>query len=232
MSPIEYMESTGVLKDDVIIGHGIYITGHSKSLHSWGDDLGILAKHDCTVSHQPTTFAMRGSFYEAYSDYLARGVNCTIGTDIPPYDVIREARWAAVLCKCVKADSYVGTAGDVYNSLTLAGAKALKRDDLGRIAPGAKADIAIIDLCSIHMTPVRDPIKNLIYYGHTTDVDTTFVDGKKLVEGGKVIGLDEEKILDQMQKITARLFDRVPEYDWARRTADEMAPQTIKPWEE
>jgi len=171
---------------------------------------------------------MKGLSYEAYSDYLKRGINCTIGTDIPPYDVIREARWTAILCKCVKYDSYVGTAGDVYNSLTLSGAKALKRPDLGRIAPGAKADIAIINLKSLHMSPVRDPIKNLIYYGHTTDVDTVFVDGKKLVEDGKLIGLDEEKLIDQVQHAATHLFERIPQHDHAHRTADQMAPQTLK----
>jgi cytosine/adenosine deaminase-related metal-dependent hydrolase len=232
MTPIEVVDSFGVLKSDVIIGHGVFITGHSKTLHPYGDDLEIIAKRGCTVSNHPTTFAMRGTLYEAYSDYLERGINCTIGTDIRPFDVIREARWAAVLCKCVKADSYVGTAGNVYDSLTLAGAKALNRNDLGRISPGAKADITIINLKSVNMIPIRDPIKNLIYYGHTSDVDSTFVDGKKLVEDGKVIGLDEEKLLEQIQKVTMRLFDKVPEEDWAHRTADQMAPQTIKPWKE
>lgn len=232
MTPIEWLESSGLLKDDVIIGHGFMITGHSNTLHSWGDDLGILAKHGCTVSNHPFTFALEGKLYEAYSDYLQRGINCTLGTDIPPYDIIREMRWAAILNKCVKHDSYVGTAGDVYSSVTLAGAKALKRPDLGRIAPGAKADLAIINLKSLHMSPVRDPIKNLVYYGHTTDVDTTFVDGKKLVEGGKFLGLDEDKLIEETQRITMRIFDQVPKYDWAHRTADQMAPQTIKPWTE
>lgn len=209
MTPIEFMESGGILKDDVIIGHGVMLSGHNKVLHPYGDDLSILAKRKCSVSHQPTTFAMRGTLYEAYSDYLNHGINCTIGTDIPPYDIIREMRWTAILCKNVKADSYAATARDVYNSATLSGAKALKRPDLGCISVGAKTDIAIIDLKSFHMTPIRNPLKNLVYYGHTSDVDTVFVVGKKLVERGVLLGFDEEKLLDELQKRATNLFDRI-----------------------
>ena len=63
------------------------------------------------------------------------------------------------------------TAFDVMNSATLAGAKALGRDDLGQIKKGAKADMVLIDLTKPHNFPVMEPlVKNFVYYSFGTDV--------------------------------------------------------------
>jgi cytosine/adenosine deaminase-related metal-dependent hydrolase len=71
------------------------------------------------------------------------------------------------------------TAGEVFEAATLNGARPLGRDDIGRLAPGARADIVIIDLTggdSLRYGPIRDPIKSLIDCGIGDDVDTVIVD--------------------------------------------------------
>jgi len=60
-------------------------------------------------------------------------------------------------------DSVAGMVPDMFNSATVYGADALGRRDLGRIEVSAKADLVVVDLNTIRMSPVRDPIRNLVY---------------------------------------------------------------------
>ena len=64
------------------------------------------------------------------------------------------------------------TAADVFNAATLGGAKALGRDDIGRLAVGSKADINLINLMGYHTALVDDPVKSMVYFGNQNDVDT------------------------------------------------------------
>src|SRR5204862_8228674 len=85
------------------------------------------------------------------------------------------------------------TGAQVFEAATIGGARALGRDDLGRLAPGAKADIVIIDLeggDSLRYGPVRDPIKSLVECGIGDDVETVIVDGIVRMEARKSPGVD------------------------------------------
>ena len=113
---------------------------------------------------------------ESYSKYLARGVNMTLATDTCPQSMIEALRWTAVISKIMDRRTEVATAADVFNSATLAGGKALGRDDLGKIAPGAKADLLFWEGASLFMTPMRDPVRNIVYSAQAEDL------GHKLIE--------------------------------------------------
>ncbi len=104
-----------------------------------------------------------------------------LGTDTYPQDMIEEMRWAALGCKWIDRDANRGTARDVFNAATLGGARALGRSDIGRLAPGAKADIIIVDLHRLHCGVVDDPIKTLIYAADGGDVETVIVDGRTVL---------------------------------------------------
>lgn len=85
-------------------------------------------------------------------------------------------------------------------SATLGGARALGRDDLGRIAPGAKADLVLVDLGTLSMSPVRDPLKNLVFSASRHDVDTVIVDGRLVVDGGRLEGIDERQLARDVRR--------------------------------
>src|SRR5690606_29764082 len=108
-------------------------------------------------------------------------------------------RYAAVFSKIAERDSWKGTAGQVFTAATLGGAKALGRDDLGRLAPGAKADIVLVDLNNLWMRPVRDPIKSLVFTATSRALHTVIVDGRVVVKEGRVLTLDEEKLVWELQ---------------------------------
>jgi cytosine/adenosine deaminase-related metal-dependent hydrolase len=231
MTPVEYLADTGLLGPDAIVGHCIISTAHHLAALPAGRDLEILAHTGASVAHCPLVFARRGNALESFAKYRAAGVNVGLGTDTYPRDLISEMRWASNLCKIVERDFTVATAADVFTAVTLGGARALRRDDLGRLAPGAKADVVLIDMRSFRMGPYRDPIKALVQCGTSDDVDRVIVDGRTVVENGHVVGLDEAALLAQAQAEADRLWGTVPEWHWQRLTADQLSPQSFPPLE-
>src|SRR6185369_17239454 len=190
-TPVEVLDDAGLLGPDTILGHCLMTTSHRLAALPAGRDLEILALRQASVAHCPLVFARRGNALESFAKYRRAGVNVGLGTDTYPRDLISEMRWASNLCKIVERDFTVATAADVFSAVTLGGARALRRDDLGRLAPGAKADIVLIDMRSFRMGPYRDPIKALVQCGTSDDVDQVIVDGRSVVEDGHVVGLDE-----------------------------------------
>ncbi len=93
---------------------------------------------------------------------------------------------------------------DVFAAATLGGAKALGRTDIGRLAPGAKADIVIVDVTHPAMRPVRDPVRSLVYAAAERAVKTVIVDGRTVVEDGRVLTMDHEKACAELEAAQRR----------------------------
>jgi cytosine/adenosine deaminase-related metal-dependent hydrolase len=233
-TPIEFLHDVGLLGPDLIAGHCILIGGHSKVGYAdpWNQDIKLLAQTGTTVAHCPLVFARYGIAMESYAKYLMKGVNVGIGTDTYPMDIIREMGLAATISKIIVGEPRVATSRDVFNSVTLGAAKALKRDDLGKIASGCKADIVIVKLNSINMSPVRDPIRNLVMSGCNSDVNMVMIDGKIVVEDGKIPGIDEEKLAENLQREQEKVWNMLPSYDIFGRKIDEITVPSFEEWKE
>jgi 5-methylthioadenosine/S-adenosylhomocysteine deaminase len=232
LTPVELLHEVGLLTRRLIIGHGLFVSGHPLVGFPNGRDLELLAASGATVAHCPWVFGRRGITMHSYPRYLRAGVNVALGTDTFPQDMLHEMRVAAVLGKVVEGDPRVATARDVFDSATLAGARALGREDLGRIAPGAKADLVLVNLETLDMAPVRDPIKNLVFSASRHDVDTVIIDGRLVVAGGRIEGIDEPGLARELQAAAERVWQRVPERDWAARPVERISPPSLPPWQE
>ena len=81
------------------------------------------------------------------------------------------------------------------------------------------------------MTPLRDPVKNIVYNATDEDVDRVWVDGRPVVEDGRVEAADVGTILAALQAGGERMWPRMGSYDWAGRGHDALAPQAYPPWE-
>lgn len=231
-TPVEHLADVGLLNDRLIIAHCLYISGHPLVAFPGGRDLERLAASGAHVAHCPWVFGRRGILMHSYPRYRRAGINVALGTDTFPQDMLHEMRTAAVFGKIAETDPRVATAADVFTSATLGGARALGRDDLGRIAPGARADLVLVDAESLSMTPLRDPVRNLVFSGTRHDVDTVMVDGRVLVRDGRVLGLDERQLARDLQEAARRLWARVPGADWAGRSVDQISPPSFPPWRE
>ena len=80
------------------------------------------------------------------------------------------------------------------------------------------------------MTPLRDPVKNIVFNATAEDVDRVYVDGRMGVDGGRVLGADERAILAALQTAGERMWPRMRQFDWAGRGADQLSPQTYPEW--
>lgn len=229
LTPIEWLNEIGFLGPDVILGHAIVVAPGSWS--NWaGDDVGILADTGTNVAHCVWVFARRGMAMESFARYLARGVNMTLGTDTCPQSMIEGLRYTAVVSKLMDRQTETATAGDVFNAATLGGAKALGRDDLGRIAPGAKADLLLWKGDSLFMTPLRDPIRNIVYSAAAEDLDTVLIDGEVRMRGREIPGVDLAALTRELQAAGERMWANVNKGDWAGRSIEDLAPQTFPAW--
>ncbi|MCD6029367.1 MAG: amidohydrolase [Thermomicrobiales bacterium] len=229
LTPIEWLREIGFLGPEVILGHAI-ITAPGTWSNWSGDDIGILADTGTNVAHCVWVFARRGMAMESFARYLARGVNMTLGTDTCPQSMIEGLRYTAVVSKLVDRQTEVATAADVFNAATLGGARALGRDDLGRVAPGAKADLLLWNGDSQFMTPLRDPIRNLVYSAAAEDLDTVLIDGEIRMRHREIPGVDLAALTRDLQAAGERMWANVDKGDWAGRSIDELAPQTFPAW--
>ena len=228
-TPVRWLTDLGVLGPNAILGHAIVIGGSSWTNYPAGD-VAIMADAGCSVAHAVWVFARRGIVMESFASYRRAGVNMSLGTDTNPQSVIEAMRWAAVASKIVERNTEATTAAHVFDAATLGGARALGRDDLGRIAPGGKADLVLWKGASWGMTPLRDPVKNIVYNATAEDIDRVWVDGRLVVEGGHVRGADERAILAALQAAGERMWPRMGGFDWAGRDADTLSPQTYPEW--
>jgi 5-methylthioadenosine/S-adenosylhomocysteine deaminase len=233
-TPIEFLAHTGLLKNDLVIGHGWALAGHPLLAYppvQGTDDFALLAKSGATVSHDPLVFIKRGNKMHSHSKYLKAGINLGIGCDTSPQDMLNEMRMAAITSKLADWSCFSGTAREVFNSATLGGAKGIGRNDLGKIAKGCLADLVVINMETINNVPCRDPVKNIVNAASRADVDYVIIDGRVVVENGKLLTIEEEKLVRQVQRITEAIWDRIPENHYLGQHSDEVSPQSFKPWE-
>jgi 5-methylthioadenosine/S-adenosylhomocysteine deaminase len=231
-TPVELLDETGLLGARTTLGHCIMVSGHPQAHYPDGRDLERIAAAHANVAHCPVSLGRRGMHLHHLSDYLRRGINVGLGTDIHPFDLIREMRDAGLICKVAAESPNRGTAREVFNAATLGGATALGRDDLGRLVPGAKADLVIINQQALHYGVIKDPIRSLVDCGVAGDVESVIVDGK-MVMGDRQIPSAPPigEVLGRAQAFAEAYWSAYAQLDWQGNTADEAFPDAF-PWAE
>jgi 5-methylthioadenosine/S-adenosylhomocysteine deaminase len=222
-TPIEWLDSLGVLSPRTIIGHGIFLDHHPWTHWPETDDLEALARSGSTVAHCPTVFARRGIALRDFGRYVRRGVNMGIGTDVYPHNMLDEMRLASYLGRVVSESPRSVSVTDIFNAATIGGARALGRDDIGRLAVGCKADIVIVDCAHPAMRPCHDPLRSLVYSASDRAVAHVFVDGEQVVRDQKVLTIDYEAASAALEEAQRRGLSQIRQLDWAERNAEEIA---------
>lgn len=224
---VEWLRDIEFLGPNVCLTHAVYIAGHSSTNEASGDDLQILADSGTSLCHCPLVIAREGVSMESFSRYIDAGINVGIGTDTFPPAINEEMRLAALIDKVINRDRAVGSTADIYNAATVGGAKALGREDLGKLAPGAIADISVFNLNSLETGPIDDPIRTFVHTATGRDCDTVIVDGRLVVSGGQVVGVDEEALARRAQESWLKLKGGVASWDWKGRELSEWSPSSL-----
>ena len=188
-------------------------------------DLALLAESGATVAHSPVAIGRRGTALETFARYKGMGVNLALGTDSYPLDMLSEMRWAVALGRSVAGDGAATTARDAFDAATLAGARALRRDDLGRLSAGAQADFLVMRADDARFGTARDPFEAIVQLATPRQIREVHKGGKLVVQGGVVCAWREHDILGEA-RIAAQASPRrlstwssMPWDTWKRDTS-------------
>jgi cytosine/adenosine deaminase-related metal-dependent hydrolase len=193
-----------LLGPEMIFAHGI---------HFEDSELKILAETQSNISHCPASNTKLASGFAKIPQMLEIGVPVSLGCDGGPsnntYDMIREMRLAALIHKAVASDPLVVSAENVIEMATLGGAVAMGIDDMvGSLETGKLADIILIDMHDLGLTPPVNPVSNLVYSGNGLSVDTTIVNGKVLLRNKQLLTLNEEEVKSKARTHIIDLLER------------------------
>jgi len=200
--PLEYADDLGMLEPGDFIAHGV---------HADGAEIELLADRGVGVAHCPASNMKLASGIAPVEAMLEAGVPVGIGTDGAAsnndLDVFDELRDAAMVGKLETGDAAAVAAPDVVRAATDGGAELLGVDS-GRIAPGALADLAVVDLDGPHLTPAHDLVSHLAYAVRGSDVRHTVVNGEVVVRDRDVMTLDETAVKRAAERRATSLIER------------------------
>ena len=146
-----------------------------------------------TVLNCPRTYA-RAGVTAAYSRFRKHGVRTLVATDGYNMDLLSELNAAALISKCTEGRADVATSRDLIGAVTRDAADALARPDLGRIEPGATADLTAVSLRSPLLRPVHDPLKAVVALASRADVDIVINAQLRLAPFYRSLGFDVEGV--------------------------------------
>lgn len=200
---IEWLHVLGVLGPDFQLVHCVQVNDR---------EIELIAASGASVIHCPVSNMYLASGAAPVSQMLARGISVTIGTDGSAshnsQDMLETLKAAALLARVSTGQATALPPGEALRMATTAGAQLMGRADLGRLAPGAKADITLVNLNNARCMPVHRPDSALVFNAGGADVHTVMVDGRILLEAGQVTGLDEYDLLDRCRRAARALLNR------------------------
>jgi 5-methylthioadenosine/S-adenosylhomocysteine deaminase len=193
MMPVLYLESLGFLDERVLAAHCVWLTDR---------EIEVLSESNAGVSHCIESNLKLASGIAPVVKMLKAGVKVTFGTDGAAsnndLNILSEMSTAAKLHKAVSEDP---TALDAKTALLMAtrwGAEVLGLGKVtGSIEDGKAADLVMVNLSKPHLIPLYNIYSHIVYAMRSSDVEMVMVDGKVVVNDGKLTTADESEILQK-----------------------------------
>jgi 5-methylthioadenosine/S-adenosylhomocysteine deaminase len=206
-TPLQILDATGVLDRPTILAHCCGATP---------EDIDLMASKPCGVAHAPKTYLKLAMGAAPVMAFREAGVPVGLATDGPvsnnTLDILESLRLMAMIQKHESGDPRRLTVGEALTIATRESARVYGLpDDLGHLAPGFLADVALVDLGGPHNQPPHDPTANLVYSVRASDVRTVICDGKVLMRDRELLTLDKSEIKVRVGESMARLSKRVPD---------------------
>ena len=199
-----HLEDLGLLGPDFTVGHGVWLDH---------DDMQRLGDHGASVAHNPGSNLRLGNGLADIRAMLDRKVNVGIGTDgascSDNLNMYESMRLASMVSKVLGPDTdrWI-TTGEVVAAATEGSARALGLGDrLGRIAPGYKADIVLLDLHNVNWLPFNDAVNQMVHTEDGSAVHSVLVGGRLVVENRRVVGVDMGALAKRAEESRARLAE-------------------------
>jgi 5-methylthioadenosine/S-adenosylhomocysteine deaminase len=207
ITPIEVLQQTGILDTDVLIAHGAGILDR---------DLPVLASATGRVA---VATAPRGYLKFGWPTTTPVRALREIGIDVglatdgaasnSSLDVWDAMALTALIQKSTSGDPRWLTSRQALHHATLQSARAVGLgESIGSLAPGRRADIILVDLTGPHTQPIHDLAATLVHSARSSDVRTTFVDGRVLMRDRELLTIDVPAVVREMAERMPALLDR------------------------
>ena len=217
---LAHLDDLGFLGPDVSLAHAVWLTG---------EDMDLVKERGVHVCTNPSSNLRLRTGIAPVAELAARGLNLALGTDSTSLnedeDMLQEMRLAHRLHRVPGVNSPTLTADKIMSMATQGGAQATMFNDVGALEPGKKADLIAIQLDNVtepYLDPETPIVDALVYRAKGSDVDTVMIDGRVVVEGGRITSVDENRMMESLKR---ELSWPLPEEDRSRRrTAEELKP--------
>ncbi|HET6499848.1 MAG TPA: amidohydrolase [Amycolatopsis sp.] len=207
--PIEEFFHRGVLGPRTVVAHCVWLDQR---------EMELLARTGTGVAHCPCSNMKLSSGAAPVPGLRAKGITVGLGSDGEKennnLDLLEEMKFASLLQKVTTLDPTTGDPWDILAMATLDGARVLGLDaETGSLEPGKKADLITVDLRTLHTTPLLhgadfNAAAHLVFSASGSDVDQVYVEGRLLVDGGKVLSVDAGLVAARAQAAAEELFRR------------------------
>lgn len=198
-TPVEAMYETGAFDCRSIFAHCVHVNEN---------DMDIMSRNKANISHCIESNMKLASGFTPIKKMADAGINITIGTDGAASNndlsMIGEMSSAAKIHKALNMDAAVFSAADILEMATGCAAKALNKN-IGNLNIGMKADFFVVSFDAVHTTPVFNPLSHLIYSAKDSDITHVYINGRTVMENGKILTFDEEEI-KEYARYTAKLI--------------------------
>ena len=207
LRPTQYLESIGVLGENVLLSH---VLGVNES------EVDVIARTGAKVAAVPTA-AVKGGYGLSRTglvpEMLDRGITVGIATDAGNNSNLIETHRAmyliAVLYKDARQSTGVISAETALEMATIGGAAALGLDkEIGSVEVGKKADLVLFETNRAEWSTMFNPVNNLVYSADGRSVHTVMVDGRIVVENHTPLFVDEEKLIAEVQVLGEDMLRR------------------------
>lgn len=200
-TPIEMAAKNGLFDVPAVAAHCVQVTEA---------DMDILKEKQVSVVTNPASNMKLGNGFAPVAKMLEKGINVCLGTDGAAsnnsLNMFHELNLLALIHKGVNKTPQCVSAREGFRIATINGAKALGLDqEIGSIEVGKKADLAVLNLNTPSLTPRNNLIAGLSYSANGSEVETVIIDGKIVMEGRKVLTMDEELVYKKIDGIITRM---------------------------
>ncbi len=177
------------------------------------DDIRLLAEHGAGVSHNPVSTMYLGAGIAPALAMRQAGLAVGLGSDGAAsnntQDMLEALKVAALLQRAAERRPEALTATEALELATIAAAQVVGQGDcLGRLQPGYRADLAVLRTDTAKSCPVHDPAAALVSSAGEQNVESLLVDGRVIMDGGRLVTVDETALLADAQAAAERLTAR------------------------
>jgi cytosine/adenosine deaminase-related metal-dependent hydrolase len=221
ISSMDLLHELDFLTDRTLLPHGTNMGGIAPTRAKIDQELEWVAAAGSTIVHCPLVSLRHGSYLDSFTRLRNMGINIGLGTDTWPADIIQNMHIGVMATRAADR-SMEANAADYYTAATIGGANALGRPDLGRLMPGAKADITVFNLDGFHLGQFIDPVQTMVISGSGRDFSLVIVDGRIVMKDGELPGVDLATMHERAQRQFEGLISSFPERSYQHPPVEEI----------